>query len=346
MNKKHKSFLSAIFIMASATASYGQALPVGGAAENTPSYSEYFSWINNTNEGPTEKQTLINLDFFKWMHDTYGMQLDIYAFDAGALDGAKRYGSTRSERFRRQFPGGLDAVCGKAASIGTRFGVWCGPDGFGNTQAEADERMDVMTELVRKYNFKLFKMDAVCGQLRQEMYGNFDRMMKAIRQEDPGFILLNHRLDLGPGDKYSTTHLMGGEETYIDVHMTNDVTAPHHRARALARKAPDNLTRLTEDHGVCLSSCLDYWEDDLILQAFNRGLILSPQIYANPWLLRDDEFPYWHTFTICTATTATYSPEAYSCLKDATEREPCREATAGRSSSLCATCRGRQRHTA
>ena len=292
MKKKHKSFLSAIFIMASATASYGQTLPVGGAAENTPSYSEYFSWINNTNEGPTEKQTLINLDFFKWMHDTYGMQLDIYAFDAGALDGAKRYGSTRSERFRRQFPGGLDAVCGKAASIGTRFGVWCGPDGFGNTQAEADERMDVMTELVRKYNFKLFKMDAVCGQLRQEMYGNFDRMMKAIRQEDPGFILLNHRLDLGPGDKYSTTHLMGGEETYIDVHMTNDVTAPHHRARALARKAPDNLTRLTEDHGVCLSSCLDYWEDDLILQAFNRGLILSPQIYANPWLLRDDEFPY------------------------------------------------------
>ena len=130
MNKKHKSFLSAIFIMASATASNGQALPVGGAAENTPSYSEYFSWINNTNEGPTEKQTLINLDFFKWMHDTYGMQLDIYAFDAGALDGAKRYGSTRSERFRRQFPGGLDAVCGKAASIGTRFGVWCGPDGW------------------------------------------------------------------------------------------------------------------------------------------------------------------------------------------------------------------------
>jgi hypothetical protein len=49
--------------------------------------------------------------------------------------------------------------------------------------------------------------------------------------------------------------------------------------------------RLTEDHGVCLSSCLDYWEDDLILQAFSRNLILAPEIYANPWLLRDDEFP-------------------------------------------------------
>lgn len=38
-------------------------------------------------------------------------------------------------------------------------------------------------------------------------------------------------------------------------------------------------------------ACLDYWEDDLILQAFNRCLILAPEIYGNPWLLRDDEFP-------------------------------------------------------
>ncbi|MCX6632355.1 MAG: hypothetical protein NTW28_32500 [Candidatus Solibacter sp.] len=41
---------------------------------------------------------------------------------------------------------------------------------------------------------------------------------------------------------------------------------------------------------MCLSSCLDFWEDDLILQAFNRCLILAPEIYGNPWLLRDDEF--------------------------------------------------------
>ena len=29
----------------------------------------------------------------------------------------------------------------------------------------------------------------------------------------------------------------------------------------------------------------------MILQAFNRCLILAPEIYGNPWLLRDDEFP-------------------------------------------------------
>ena len=35
-----------------------------GADNFTPSIPQYFSWINNTNEGATEEQTLINLDFF------------------------------------------------------------------------------------------------------------------------------------------------------------------------------------------------------------------------------------------------------------------------------------------
>jgi hypothetical protein len=29
----------------------------------------------------------------------------------------------------------------------------------------------------------------------------------------------------------------------------------------------------------------DGWEDDLVLQVFNRVLILSPRLYGNPWLL-------------------------------------------------------------
>ena len=40
-----------------------------GADESTPSLAQYFSWINHTNEGPTESQTLANLAFFQWMHD-------------------------------------------------------------------------------------------------------------------------------------------------------------------------------------------------------------------------------------------------------------------------------------
>lgn len=274
-------------------------LSTGAAAQNkaevitekSPSRAEYFSWINNTNEGASEEQTLINLDFFRWLKNTYGMQLDIYAFDAGAIDGANIYGSTNQPRFKKHFPNGFGPVAKSAASLGTRLGIWCGPDGFGNTEQEANERIDMMAGLVEKYNFGLFKMDGVCGALRSTKWDYFDKMMTRIRKTSPDFILLNHRLDLGPGTKHSTTFLLGGEETYIDILMTNSMTAPHHRAQTISRKAPDNLTRLTEDHGVCLSSCLDFWEDDLVLQAFGRELILAPELYGNPWLLRDDEFP-------------------------------------------------------
>jgi hypothetical protein len=34
-----------------------------------------------------------------------------------------------------------------------------------------------------------------------------------------------------------------------------------------------------------------YFEDDLIYQAFGRCMILSPETYGNPWLMRDDEYP-------------------------------------------------------
>lgn len=265
--------------------------PVGGADERAPSKAEYFSWINNTNEGATDEHTRINLDFFRWMKEQFGMQLDIYAFDAGAVDGAKMYGSTKSDRFRRQFPQGFGPLSQEVAELGIHFGLWGGPDGFGTTEQETKEREEMMVGLVRDYGFRLFKMDAVCGQLRPEKYDAFDRMMTRVREIAPDFVLLNHRLQLGEATRHSTTFLLGGEETYIDVFMTNRMTAPHHRGQAIARKAPEGLTRLTEDHGVCLSSCLDGWQDDLILQAFNRNLILAPQIYANPWFLRDDEFP-------------------------------------------------------
>jgi len=271
-----------------------------GATDKTPSRSEYFSWINNTNEGTTEAQTLSNLEFFKWLQDEYGMVLDIYAFDAGAIDGSGSYGSMKSAKFKGQFPNGFAPITEKAGQMGTRFGIWGGPDGFGNTPEEEKARTDLMTSLCRDYRFELFKFDGVCGDLRTEKQDAFVRMMTECRNVNPDLILLNHRLNLGKeGVKHATTSLMGGAETYIDVHMTNDQTATHHRAGALSRDLVPELHRLAEDHGVCLSSCLDYWEDELILQAFNRNLILAPQVYGNPWFLRDDEYPrFAHIFNL------------------------------------------------
>ena len=262
-----------------------------GVDERTASRAQYFSWINNTNEGATESQTFANLAFFAWLRDEYGMQLDIYAFDAGAIDGASYYGSIHSERFQRQFPRGFGQLAKVAAEKGCRLGIWCGPDGFGNTAEEAEERIETMVSLCRDHNFALFKMDAVCGQLRPERRPEFIKMMTACREHSPDLILLNHRLDLGEGLPHATTFLFEGAETYIDVHMANSKTAPHSRAVALERGLVPGLKRLTEDHGVCLSSCLDHWDDDLVLQAFNRCMILAPELYGNPWLLRDDEYP-------------------------------------------------------
>jgi len=264
-----------------------------GADETTPSLSQYFSWINNTNEGSTEAQTLTNLDFFKWLHDEYGMILDIYVVSAGAIDKARWYGSMESDEFKTQFPNGFDPIYRKAKEMGTRLGTWGGPDGFGDTPQEEQDRIDMIVKLCKDYEFRLLKFDAVVGQLRDEKQDAFIKMMTECRKYAPDLILLNHRLNLSDeAKKHATTSLWEGEETYIDIHMSNhEITAPHHRAGAISRNVVPGLIRMTEDHGVCLSSCLDYWDDDLILQAFNRSLILSPQLYGDPWFLKDEEFP-------------------------------------------------------
>lgn len=271
--------------------SAGKEWPLAGADEKTPSLAHYFSWINNTNEGSTEEQTMINLEFFEWLHDEYGMQLDIYAFDAGNIDGPRYYGSTRTDKYKKQFPNGFGPIYEKAKSIGCRLGVWLGPDGFGDTPEEEQARIDMLVKFCRDYEFILFKVDAVCGQLREEKQDAFVKLVKECRKYSPDLIILNHRLKLGDGTPHTTTRLWG-PEAYIDVHLSNwQQTGTHNRVGAIARGLTPSLGRLLEDHGICISSCLDYWDDDLIVQGFARCLILAPEIYASPWFLRDDEYP-------------------------------------------------------
>ncbi len=270
--------------------------------EGIPSQAFYFDWISSQYEGSTEAQTLAKLDFFKWLHDEYGMILDIFSLDVGNIDDGpftagvgrlipNHWGTLESDEFREQFPRGFGPIFEKAKSFGCRLGIWLGPDGFGDTPEEEKARRDALVKLCRDYDFRLFKIDAVAGGLRPEKQEAFIRTIQECRNYCPDLIVTNHRVDLGKAAPYATVFLWEGIETYIDVFSSNTQTAPHHRAVAISREIPPNLTRLLEDHGVCLSSCLDFWEDDLILQAFNRGLILAPEIYGNPWLLRDDEFP-------------------------------------------------------
>ncbi len=163
------------------------------------------------------------------------MQLDIYAFDAGAIDGKRFYGKVDSDRFREQFPNGFDPIDESAEAMGTRLGVWGGPDGFGETPEEEAGGIEQMVGLCRDLDFALFKFDAVCGPLRPEKEDAFIRMMTACREHSPDLILLNHRLGLERAQAHATTFLWEGKETYVDVFSTNRVTAPHHRAEALNR---------------------------------------------------------------------------------------------------------------
>ena len=301
-------------------------LPIAGAMESTPSKSMYYSWVNNAWEGSTEKQTLINYEFFKWLHTTYGMVLDIYLFDSGNIDGcliawmspfnddaqqAYEAGTlpfgnnidlprqkwlnkafyAGAPHYKHKFPNGFTGINELFGKIGTRLGIWLGPDGFGTTPADAAHRRNFLVNMAKDYNLALFKFDNCCSPLRAEKIGEFSRMMKEVRQFVPDLIALNHRIDLDEsGLQHMTTFLWEGLETYIDIHIGNEKTATHARVKNIDRGLPPNLQRLTEDSGVCLSSCLDYWQDDLVIQAFNRNFIMAPEIYGNPWLLKDREF--------------------------------------------------------
>lgn len=211
--------------------------PLAGADELTPSRSHYFSWIDNTNEGATERQTLANLDFFQWLHGEYGMGLDIYALDAGAIDAPEYYGSIYSDRFKKQFPNGFGPIAEKAKSFGCRLGVWLGPDGFGNTPEEEKARTDMLVKLCRDYHFHLFKVDAVCGQLRTEKQDAFVRLLQECRKYSPDLIVLNHRLNLGHGLPYTTTELWG-DEAYIDVRSAARMVVEEN-GKAVAVKRPE-----------------------------------------------------------------------------------------------------------
>jgi|GEM_PF-134149 len=273
-----------------------------GADETTPSLFHYFDWINSQYEGTTEAHTLVNLDFFEWLHDEFGMAIDIYSLDVGNVDdgpftaGVGRVipthcGTLANREFGEQFPDGFGPLVHKARSFGCRLGIWLGPDGFGTTPEDEQARIDMMVGLCRDHDFRMFKLDSVAGGLRPEKQAALARALRESRSHSADLIVLNERIDLGMAEPYATTFLWEGAETYIDVFMSNDAAAPHHRAGALARETVPGMKRLIEDHGVCFSSCLDFWEDDLVLQAFNRSLIMAPQIYGSPWLLRDDEFP-------------------------------------------------------
>ncbi len=95
------------------------------------------------------------------------MQLDCYAFDAGNLDMQGEHGSTDSQKFKTEFPDGFGRIAAKTKAIGCRLGMWAGPDGFGDTPEEEQQRSDMMVRLCRDDQFALRGASGSCEGPRE-----------------------------------------------------------------------------------------------------------------------------------------------------------------------------------
>ena len=96
-----------------------------GKNEKSLPVPQYFSWINNCNEGSNEQMTLSNLDFFKWLEDEFGMKIEIYALDAGNFDSPQdNYFDSENKMWKKNFPDGFENIVKRAKEYGITFGIW------------------------------------------------------------------------------------------------------------------------------------------------------------------------------------------------------------------------------
>lgn len=276
-----------------------QHLPAN-ADQLTPSHSLYYDYANQNGQGTNEHKILADLSFFKWMHDTYGMKLDYFLMDAGVIDnallchpspGKAAYGSLSSPWFIRHFPDRFKNISEYARSFDCRLGLTIGPDGFGSSSKEASKRVHLMADLCRDYGFGLFKLDGCVSKIREDKEKYLEQSILKARAINADLLVTSSGLKTETVTKYLAVSDWAGQQAYTDVNEFNTVTATNHRLGSIDRPALPALDRLKDDKGVNLSSALDFWEDDLVLQAFNRNTLFSPEIFGNPWLLKDDEFP-------------------------------------------------------
>ena len=77
------------------------------------------------------------------------------------------------------------------------------------------------------------------------------------------------------------------DKTYIEKYSSNTKTTKNKRS-AIIEEEYNSKNENTD--GVCFTSPLDNWDDELIMQAFNHNTYKMPRICGNPWFLKDSEF--------------------------------------------------------
>jgi len=263
----------------------------------------YFDWLCHDNSGPRESEVLANFAALRRLKELYGLQFDIYNSDAGLVESQGTYYPQFKSNFLSRFPAGLKPLAEGSKALGMRLGLWLGPDGFGEKPEERAVRKEQLRSWVKDFNVGLFKMDTVVSELDhpdkyilEKKYQSLADALSEARRIDPGFIAINHRINNSPYMLTITDCLLWrGEETYIDVHISNETASLYNRDCSIGRELSSEFFgtpfRQFEDHGICFNSCLEKWEDDLVAQAFGRASVLSPEMYGTFFFLGDEDYP-------------------------------------------------------
>jgi len=263
----------------------------------------YFDWLCHDNSGPLESEILANFAVLKKLRELYGFQFDIYNSDAGLVESQGTYFPEYRPVFDKRFPQGLRAIADAAQELDMKLGLWIGPDGFGETPESMALRREQLVEWVRDFNVGLFKLDTVVSPLRHEdkyilekKYQSLVDALSEARRIDPDFVAINHRVNQSPYMLTITDCLLWrGQETYIDVHITNTDSALYNRSCSIGRSLYSEFFgvpfRQFEDHGICFNSLIENWEDDFVTQAFGRASVISPEMYGAFFFLPDEDYP-------------------------------------------------------
>jgi len=263
----------------------------------------YFDWLCHDNSGPRESEVLANFAALRRLKDLYGLQFDIYNSDAGLVESQGTYYPEFKADFLSRFPSGLGPIAAASSALGMRLGLWIGPDGFGETPESMAARRGQLLSWVKDFNAGLFKMDTVVSALNhkdkyvlEKKYQSLADALSEARRVDPKFVAINHRINNSPYMLTITDCLLWrGQETYIDVHISNRTASLYNRDCSIGRELTSSFYgtpfRQFEDHGICFNSCLEKWEDDLVAQAFGRASVLSPEMYGTFFFLGDADYP-------------------------------------------------------
>jgi hypothetical protein len=263
----------------------------------------YFDWLCHDNSGPLESEILANFAVLKKLRELYGFQFDIYNSDAGLVESQGTYFAEYRTVFDKRFPQGLKTIADAARELNMKLGLWIGPDGFGETPESMAIRQEQLIEWVRDFNVGLFKLDTVVSPLRhkdkyilEKKYQSLVDALKEARRIDPDFVAINHRVNQSPYMLTITDCLLWrGQETYIDVHISNTDSALYNRSCSIGRSLYSEFFgvpfRQFEDHGICFNSLIENWEDDFVTQAFGRASVISPEMYGTFFFLPDEDYP-------------------------------------------------------